>query len=204
MAKAAGLSRPAVISEAARMVDEVGPGGLTLTALAARLGVRTPSLYAHVGGIDGLMRDLALVGVRELGEQLRASVLGKAGREALVAVANAYRQYAQEHSGLYSVTIRDPGDDEELRSANARCAEALTAVLESFGARGDEVIHLYRALWSAVHGFVTLEASGVLSLPVAVDDSFDRMIDMFELSLEQRAFTAPTRPRKQPRVRART
>lgn len=195
MAKAAGLTRAAVIAEAAALVDEIGIDALTLAALAQRLHVRSPSLYAHIEGLEGLRRDLSLMAVQRLGEKIRSSVLARSGRDALFAVANAYREFAREHPGLYSVTIHDPGNDEEMRQANMRAAEALTAVLESFGAKGDDVVHLYRALWGAVHGFVTLEASGVMALPVPTDESFDRLIDLFAVQLEEhgRSRAKPTR-----------
>ena len=120
MAQPAGIDRDAVIEMASTMVDDEGVASLTLSALAKRLGIRTPSLYAHVEGFDGLIRDLALEGVRQLGEELRSSVLGRSGREALFAVANAYRRYATEHPGLYSLTVHDPGNDTDMRRANDR------------------------------------------------------------------------------------
>jgi hypothetical protein len=43
-----------VIDEAAQMADEIGLSHLTLAAPADRLGVRYPSLYKHVDGMDGL------------------------------------------------------------------------------------------------------------------------------------------------------
>jgi AcrR family transcriptional regulator len=184
VAQPAGIDRDAVIEMASTMVDDEGVPSLTLSALAKRLGIRTPSLYAHVEGFDGLIRDLALEGVRQLGEELRSSVLGRSGREALFAVANAYRRYATEHPGLYSLTVHDPGNDADMRRANDRAAEALRAVLESFGAFGTDNVHLYRALWSTVHGFVTIEATGVMTLPADTDESFRRAVEIFAHHLE--------------------
>ncbi|HJY03666.1 MAG TPA: TetR family transcriptional regulator, partial [Streptosporangiaceae bacterium] len=48
----AGLTEARVVDEAEQMADEVGLSGLTLAALADRLGVRYPSLYKHVDGMD--------------------------------------------------------------------------------------------------------------------------------------------------------
>ena len=79
MATQVGLDHDAVIGAAAALVDEQGVGALTLAALAARLGIRSQSLYAHVDGLDGLLRDLALSSVRRLGDELRSSVIGRSG-----------------------------------------------------------------------------------------------------------------------------
>ncbi|HEU5307211.1 MAG TPA: TetR family transcriptional regulator, partial [Acidimicrobiia bacterium] len=90
MATQVGLDHDTVVDAAGDLADQAGVGSLTLAALAARLGIRSQSLYAHVDGLDGLLRDLALDSVLRLGDGLRASVIGRAGREALEAIADAY------------------------------------------------------------------------------------------------------------------
>jgi AcrR family transcriptional regulator len=184
LAQPVGLDRDAVIAAAIELLDEGGAAALSLTALARRLGVRTPSLYAHVAGTEGLSRDLAIEGVTMLADDLRTSVLGRSGRDALFSVANAYRTFAARHPALYASTIRDPDDDEELQAANARCTEALTAVLESFGVHGDDAVHLYRALWFTIHGFVTFEATRLVTTPGSIEDSFQLAIGIFADYLE--------------------
>ena len=114
MATQVGLDHDAVVDAAGELVDESGVEALTLAGLAARLGIRSQSLYAHVDGLDGLLRDLALDSVRKLGDELRSSVIGRSGRDALEAIADAYWDFARAHPGRYAATIRDPGDDDEL------------------------------------------------------------------------------------------
>jgi AcrR family transcriptional regulator len=183
MATQVGLDHDAVIDAAATLVDEQGVDALTLAALAAQLGIRSQSLYAHVDGLDGLLRDLALHSVHRLGDELRSSVIGRSGRDALESIADAYWRFAQQHPGLYSATIRDPGADAELDAANLRAAEALTRVLESFGLTGADEVHAHRAVWSGIHGFLTLEHAGVLRRPASVRESYRRMIGMFSDAL---------------------
>src|SRR5436190_16719889 len=185
MATQVGLDHDAVIDAAAALVDEQGVGALTLAALAARLGIRSQSLYAHVDGLEGLLRDLALHSVRLLGDELRSSVIGRAGRDALAAIGDAYWDFAERRPGAYASTIRDPGDDSELDAANLRAAEALTRVLESFGLDGAAEVHAHRAVWSGIHGFITLEHAGVLRRPASTRESYRRMIAMFGDALER-------------------
>ena len=184
MATQVGLDHDAVIDAAATLVDEQDIDALTLAAVAARLGIRSQSLYAHVDGLDGLLRDLALHSVRLLGDELRSSVIGRSGRDALEAIADAYWRFAAAHPGCYAATIRDPGNDDELHAANLRAAEALTRVLESFGLEGAAEVHAHRAVWSGIHGFITLEHAGVLQRPASVRESYRRMITMFGDALE--------------------
>ena len=76
----AGLSAEALVDAAAALADREGLEAVTLTRLAADAGVRPPSLYAHVDGLDDLRRRLANRGRRELAAALRDAATGRAGR----------------------------------------------------------------------------------------------------------------------------
>jgi AcrR family transcriptional regulator len=186
MATQVGLDHAAVITAAAELADRDGLAGLTLAALAADLGIRSQSLYAHVDGLDGLQRDLALHAVQLLGEELRAAALGRSGRAALEAIAETYLSFATRHPGLYAATIRDARGDDELLAANFRAGEALGRILESFGLEGDDNVHAHRAIWSAIHGFITLQHAGAFSRAAPTDETYRRTIAMFADALEAR------------------
>jgi AcrR family transcriptional regulator len=173
----AGLSTAAVVGAAAELADSEGLDGLTLARLAGAVGVRTPSLYNHVGSLDDVRRRVALVALREIGDALRDAAVGRARDDALVALAHAYRTYARAHPGRYAATQRAPSaGDDELRAAGGRAVDVLLAVLAGYGLTGEDAIHAARAVRSALHGFVALEAGGGFGLPVELDESFDRMV----------------------------
>src|SRR6476469_2268946 len=92
----AGLDHAAVVQAAAALADTTGSGQLTLADLAARLGVRTPSLSNHVAGLPGLRGDLSLLGTRELGARLSRAAIGKSGDAAIQALCRAYRAFVNE------------------------------------------------------------------------------------------------------------
>jgi AcrR family transcriptional regulator len=173
----AGLSTAAVVGAAAELADAEGLEALTLARLAGSVGVRTPSLYNHVASLDDVRRRVALVALVELGDALRDATVGRAGDDALTAMAHAYRAYARAHPGRYAATQRAPaaGDDERATAA-ARAVDVLLAVLRGYGLEGDDAIHAARAVRSALHGFVALESGGGFGIPVALDESFDRMV----------------------------
>jgi AcrR family transcriptional regulator len=172
-----GLSRAVVIDVAAGLADRDGFDSLTLGAVAAALGVRPPSLYNHVAGLDGLRRDLGLRGVQELGERIRDAAVGRAGADALAALAEAYRAYARDRPGLYRALQRAPAPgDAELSAAGERLLRPILAVLAGFGLQGDDVIHAARSLRSAMHGFVELERLGGFGIDLDLDASYRFMI----------------------------
>ena len=180
----AGLTEARVVDEAARLADEVGLGRLTLAALSHRLGVRQPSLYKHVAGMDGLQQGIAVQAKRELGDVLAGATVGRSRDGAVAAMARAYRDWALEHPGRYAAAQRAPAvgaaDDEE---ASAAVVAIVAGVLSGFGLRDEEMVDAIRALRSALHGFVSLELEGGFGLPDDVERSYARLIDGLVVAL---------------------
>jgi AcrR family transcriptional regulator len=172
-----GLDHARVVDAAIAIADEDGLESVTLARVAAALGVRSPSLYNHVDGRDGLIRGIAVRATRELAIALRRAATGRSGLEAVEAVAQAQRDYARAHPGRYAATVAPPAQgDAEHEAAAADAVDVLTSVLGGSGLDGDELIHAVRALRSAVHGFAALETAGGFGLPVDVDTSFRRLV----------------------------
>jgi AcrR family transcriptional regulator len=183
----AGLDRERVVGAAADLADAEGLGAVTLARVAAGLGVRAPSLYHHVAGRDDLVARVALRAVRELGAALRTAATGRAGPEALSAVARAHRDYARAHPGRYATTVAVPAHaDPALRAAAGDAVEVLLAVVRHWDLDGDEAVHAVRGIRSAVHGFVALEAAGGFGLALDRDASFDRLVATLTAGLPAR------------------
>jgi AcrR family transcriptional regulator len=173
----AGLTETRVIEEAERIVDEVGLSSLTLAALAQRLKVRQPSLYKHISGMDGVQRGIALRAKRELAAVLARAAVGRARGDAIVSMSHAYRAWALKHSGRYATTQRAPiAGDVEDEQASATVVQVAFDVMAGYELHDDDAVDAIRALRSALHGFVTLEAGNGFGMPVDVDRSFDRLV----------------------------
>lgn len=182
----AGLDADAVVSAAAELADAGGLQALTLARLADRLGVRAPSLYAHIGGLDDLRRRLAARGARELAEVLGAAAVGLARGEALAAIACAYRRYAREHPGSYAALQRatDVGDDPQAAAAPV---QVVLAALRGYGFEGDDALHATRVVRAALHGFVSLEVDGGFGIPLDLDETFERLVGTLDRGLDRSA-----------------
>lgn len=180
MAPRAGLDEAVVMRAAAELVDEEGLAGLNLSRLAERLGVRSPSLYKHVAGLDAVQRGIALQGIRTIAERMAHAAVGKAGDEAMMAMAEAYRAYAKEHPGLYAATLRapDPADGEWAEASN-EVLGIILRVLGPYGLDEEGMLHAIRGLRSLVHGFASLESSGGFGMPLEIDESFRRLMRNF-------------------------
>ena len=181
-----GLDRGAVIQAAEELVDVIGADQLTLAQLAEHLGIRTPSLYNHVAGLPGLRRELALRCTRELLARLQWATIGKAGEEAIVALGQAFRDYAREHPGRYACT-HQPADlsDHELQEVQRSVVDLVLVLLKPYGLSGDDAIHVVRGLRSAVHGFISLELMGGFGIPLDLDESFRRLLQTLTDGLQR-------------------
>ncbi len=180
----AGLTEARVLDEAELMADELGLSELTLAALAARLGVRQPSLYKHVEGMPGLQRGLSVRAKSELAQVLGRAAVGRERDQAVAGVARAYRAWALEHPGRYATVQRVPvAGDREDELASAAVVGVVLDILAGYRLHDDDAIDAARALRSALHGFVTLEAAGGFGLPVDIDRSFERLIGALTTAL---------------------
>jgi AcrR family transcriptional regulator len=175
-----GLDAGAVVVAAAELIDDEGLEALTLSALASRVGVKPPSLYAHVGGLDDLRRRLATLGAELLADAIAPAAAGLARGEALQALGRSYRDWVLAHPGLYAAmeAYAPPQDP-----AVGRVLELVLAVLRGYGLEGDAAIHAARSLRAALHGFTALEAGGGFGIPVAPQLSFEWMLAALDRGL---------------------
>lgn len=179
-----GLDREAVVAAAAALADAEGLQAVTLSKVAAQLGVKSPSLYVHVDGLTGLRRQLAARGARELAGQLQTAVAGRSGREALEALADAYRVYARAHPGTYAAT-QDVANLEgpEAGPAASEALDVVLAVLRGYALDDKAAIHAARAVRSAVHGFISLETGAGFGIDLDLDESFALLVTVLDRGL---------------------
>lgn len=182
MARKRTLTKEKVLRQAVELANEAGSvEQVTLANLAASLAIRTPSLYNHVAGSDGLIRDLRLLALEEMRQQLAAALVGHTGKAAVSAMAHAYRAYALAQPALYPLTLAAPPDDDrEWQRLSQELVNLVVLVLASVGLQGDDAIHAARAFRSGLHGFVSLELHGGFGLPQALDTSFERVVALFD------------------------
>lgn len=97
------LSREIIARAALDVVDETGPGGLTMRALADRLGVKAASLYNHVAGKDELLDALAELVNAEID---LSPLAGPHWRDGIAAYARGYRAVFLRHPNTIALLAR--------------------------------------------------------------------------------------------------
>jgi AcrR family transcriptional regulator len=165
-----------IVNEALLVADELGWNELTLASLANRLGVKLPSLYKHVDGLESVRQQAAVRAKSELLDELTRSVAARGGPDAVRAVAIAYRNWACAHPGRYSATLRAPTSVDDTAVSDA-LVDLVFRILASVGVHDADLVHCARTMRAALHGFVSLEAAGGFGLPDDVAVSFERLVE---------------------------
>ncbi|MGH3581834.1 MAG: TetR/AcrR family transcriptional regulator [Mycobacterium sp.] len=186
-ARATKLSRDAIVNSALVFLDRDGWDALTINALATQLGTKGPSLYNHVQSLDDLRRTVRMRVIDDIIGMLNNVGQGRTREDAVVTMASAYRSYAHHHPGRYSAFTRMPlgGDDPEYTAATRAAAEPVLAALASYGLDGENAFYAALEFWSALHGFVLLEMTGVMD-DVDTDAVFTDMVLRLAAGMQKR------------------
>jgi AcrR family transcriptional regulator len=179
----AGVNAERLTRAAAELADEVGFENVTLSALARRFGVKDASLYSHVRNAHELRVRLALLALAELADRVAEALAGRSGKQALVAFADAYRDYARQHPGRYAAAQQRLDPETAAVSAGRRHVEMTQAILRGYAVPEAEQAHAVRLLHSTFHGYVTLERSGGFDHSGGVDASWTRVLDALDVTL---------------------
>jgi AcrR family transcriptional regulator len=190
------LTPASVTAAGAALVDEIGFDQLSMGLLAGRLGVKTPSLYKHVTSQADLAHRIAVLAATELSDAVRDATQGRAGREALIAGAQAMRTYVKEHPGRYAAgnAARPAGPEDPLIPAIDRMLASWAAMLRGYRLDSSQEIHALRMLRSILHGFATLEVAGGFQIDADVDDSFTWITSFIDHGLLATTTAAPPAP----------
>lgn len=167
-----------LVEAAIRLLDDGGPEALQARKLAAEVGVSTMAVYTHFGGMAALVDEVARAGFVRLSAWL--AEVGETDDPVadIFGLARAYRQAVAERPQLFAVTFGQsaPGGKratlsdlttEEGREAAREGLEAFDHIVRAAERaiaagrfRPADKYQVASQLWSALHGFVTLEASG--------------------------------------------
>lgn len=150
-----------IVAAGCELLETEGAARLTMQAVAAKVGVRAPSLYKRVRDRDALLSLVAAATTDELGRRLAAAEPTVAG------VASAFRAFAHERPEGFRLLQSSRVDPESLALASAPVLR-LTAEL----AGEADALDAARLLTAWATGFLTMELSGAFRLGGDLDSAF--------------------------------
>jgi AcrR family transcriptional regulator len=181
----------AIVSAALEEITSVGPGRLSLRAVARRAGVSHAAPTHHFADKAGVLTAVAAEGWAMLAEETAAPA-DTGG--SVVEVGRAYLRFALTHPAHFAVMFRPElyrPDDDAVVAARDRAGEVLFGVVGTAmgpSASAEEVWSAVVASWSMAHGFATLWVSGNFYPEVGPDPEA-------ALASAARAFVAVMTPR---------
>lgn len=167
----------ALIETARQIIEQEGLDRLSLSRLAAALGVKAPSLYKHVKNKAAI---IAAVNQRTY-HNLTNDVLSQTDvieqpYDRIVTIAQTYRRYALEHPVLYELafTSEDRGDEDVMVSL-ALPLQALVAQISG----ENHALEALRGLWALIHGYVMLEINQQMRRGGNLDETFELVVKTY-------------------------
>jgi TetR/AcrR family transcriptional regulator, tetracycline repressor protein len=166
------LTRQEIINEALALLDEHGPGALSMRRLADRLGVAPNALYTYVRGkadlIDGLVDQV----YADL--NLDPDPSGDWTQQ-LTTLSQDVRDHLLAHPAVVPYALQQPG----LGPHSLRLGEAIYRVLRPAGFSDQAVVGTVYALLTYILGFVALEIPRAGTTPQTSDEFVRRMWAFF-------------------------
>lgn len=183
-----GIDRTAVLMAAVEVADAEGLEAVTITSVAKKLGIRPPSLYNHVSGLEQIRAELAKYALDRLYEHIFSRIGDGAGEAAIRRFAEAYLGFAYAYPGQYDAAQAAPSpDDPALQAAGGRIVDLILQHLGGYSLTNDQALHAVRGLRSLIHGFASLERRGAFGLPLELMDSLQFNLSLFLGGLDQLA-----------------
>ncbi|MFC1411498.1 TetR/AcrR family transcriptional regulator [Streptacidiphilus sp. N1-12] len=168
----------------AELADEVGFDQVTVSELARRFDVKVASLYSHLKNSQDLKTRIALLALEELADRAADALAGRSGKDALIALANVYRDYAHEHPGRYAAAQFRLDPETAAASAGVRHARMTRAILRGYDLAEPDQTHAVRLLGSVFHGYVSLEMGGGFSHSAPdTQETWNRTLDALDALL---------------------
>ena len=178
-----------IVRVSIQLGSELGEDGLTMRAIAARLGVSATALYQHFESKAAILREIRFLGVRTLLEAMAPAFEADDPTVRVVEAAKRYVDFATGNPWLYKVLFHEEEVDwaRLTDDERGRLMAPLDETRKAF-AYGVERGAFYKdldipnaalLLWASMHGLASLLISGRLSeahpaYPIPDRDQFVR------------------------------
>jgi AcrR family transcriptional regulator len=164
-----------ILSAARELFLSGGAEAVTMRNVAERVGVTATALYRHFEGKEALLQAVIRSGFEGFGAYLYRALEGSDALDRLRRSGQLYLDFALQQPQMYRTIFmaprpaevacepEKPGQAPTFRFLSDRVRECMQAGL----LKTDEPEAVALAIWSHVHGLVSLHLSGALGLPEA-------------------------------------
>lgn len=175
----AGLDKITIINRAAQLANTVGMEQITLKMLAEELGIKSPSLYNHIKGLDDLKKQLMLYGWAQAEDRIIQSVIGVGGYDAIKAMCYAFYDYAVENPGIFNIMLwYNKFQDDEMEKATSKLLAVIFKITKSLDIPDEYCYHLIRTFRGFLEGYTLLVNNGSFGHPLPLRESFELSVNI--------------------------
>jgi AcrR family transcriptional regulator len=197
--------REAIIGASLELGQAYGEDGVTMRAIASKLGTSATTLYTCFESKAAIMRELRVRGLQSMGRLVREALEIHDARDSLREVTRRYIAFARENPWLYQLLmvaetiVTDIVTDDQREHLQGIYGGIREGFLQKYaGVTGGPPVdehRLFAQWWSAVHGVCALTITRRLRndhpiIPLDVDRFIDEYVDgVVDWFLHQRAPT---------------
>lgn len=187
MARPRQVDRDTILSAGLDIADHQGLGGLTMRAVADRLGVTPMALYRHVHDKDDLLAGI----VERLLDELPEPDLDAPWDVQLASMGRAVRASARRHPTVFPLLLQVPASTDRARASRER----VYAALRSAGVPDDDLARTERLVSTMILGFAASEATGRFRghSRATIDADYDQLEQIIKASIDAAAGRRPRR-----------
>lgn len=155
-----------IVAAAREILEDDGLAGLTMHAVAQRVGVRAPSLYKRVQSRDDLVRFVAEATLADLASRLPDDADAPQ-------IANEFRRFAHERPAAFQLVMATGRHGPAPRAEYIQAASV--AVLRVAGelAGEEHALEAARTFTAWANGFITMELAGGFNLGGDIDRAWE-------------------------------
>lgn len=143
----------AIVLAARDLLECDGLAGVSMQAVATRVGVRAPSLYKRVHSREGLLRLVAEAALADLTDRVDESTTARE-------LVDGLRAFAKERPAEFALVMAPgPGTPRPSDEANAASSAVLLRIAADLAGEA-RALEAARTLTAWATGFITMELNG--------------------------------------------
>jgi AcrR family transcriptional regulator len=173
----ARTSNAEVVAAGRELLEAGGLGAVTMQAVAARVGVRAPSLYKRFPNRGALIAAISTATLVELADGLAPMASSPDASVGLRELALAYRAFAGANPRAFELLYMNlPLDWRPSVEDTARAAAPVLVLVERLLGR-ERALEGARLITAFANGFIVMELAGAFRLGGDVDASYRYGVD---------------------------
>lgn len=174
------VTREKIILISEQIINQAGYDALNLTKVAKALGIRTPSLYNHISGLNELRTELKRYAFQQLKDRIVTATVGRSGRQALRALGLAYIQFMNDRPGLFEAALNPVGQtDPAIQKETSAILDIILRILKPYPLSEEQAIHFVRGIRALAYGFGALERQRGFNIDIPLNKSIILAFDTY-------------------------